>query len=365
MWRVSHPSYTLGFDMDLKKYTQHKDTTFKWITIGLFFTIIFNLQGLHEWAQRKANSKPLLKLEQLTETLDHFGQITYLNSPRDWIRDTFLQLKKSEPSIDLVKSDTSLIEDSNSNMPKDTSDEKSIPLRSPSNQNILETKQISTSSNHTAILPHRVLLIGDSILKSGLQLHLQSQLKSKNKDYLVEINSKSGTGLSRPEVYNWISYTQSLAKPEDSTPKYDVTFIFLGTNDAQNFIVDNTLYPFGSTSWSEIYSARVENLIQATCKVSDHVYWVSSLKMRSKDFDRKLKFLHSLAKERIQSLSSCAEYMDVSEWFTLKSNFVDQWAYEKKSGESKPVKIRTEDGIHLSYWGAQLFSKKLLQTVVF
>jgi hypothetical protein len=92
-----------------------------------------------------------------------------------------------------------------------------------------------------------------------------------------------------------------LAKAEDSTPKYDVTFIFLGTNDAQNFIVDNTLYPFGSTSWSEVYSDRVENLIRATCKVSDHVYWVSSLKMRSKDFDRKLKFLHSLAKEKIQS----------------------------------------------------------------
>lgn len=351
--------------MDLKKYTQHKDTTFKWITIGILLTIIFNLQGLHEWAQRKANSKPLLKLEQLTDALDRFGQITYLNSPRQWIHDTFLQFKKSEPTIEFAKSDISIIEGSNPTVVSDASNEIAIPIRSPSNQNALETKQLSSSSNNTAMLPHRVLLIGDSILKSGLQLHLQSQLKSKNKDYLVEINSKSGTGLSRPEVYNWITYTQSLAKAEDSTPKYDVTFIFLGTNDAQNFIVDNTLYPFGSTSWSEVYSARVENLIRATCKVSDHVYWVSSLKMRSKDFDRKLKFLHSLAKEKIQSLSSCAKYMDVSEWFTLKSNFVDQWAYEKKSGESKPVKIRTEDGIHLSYWGAQLFSKKLLQTVVF
>ena len=53
--------------------------------------------------------------------------------------------------------------------------------------------------------------------------------------------------------------------------------------------------------------------------------------------------------------------MDVSEWFTLKSNFVDQWAYEK-SGESKPVKRYAPKMEFICHTGERsCFLKKLLQ----
>ena len=68
---VARPSYTLGFNMDLKNTLNIKIRHLNGSPSAYFF-YFFNLQGLHEWAQRKTNSKPLLKLEQLADALDRF-----------------------------------------------------------------------------------------------------------------------------------------------------------------------------------------------------------------------------------------------------------------------------------------------------
>ncbi len=359
--------------MSLERSYKNISESSKIIKVTLVLALLVNLSTVHEWLQQKEASPVTSSFLKLTEALKDIGDQFYLNAFRDNLRANFLPLTNTVVS----------------NSPVDSSANPMIPdLKDPKRQvaaidpevtklgiesidlteidmidDILAEPGKSAKFDVAVEKPtgtgtqKSILIIGDSILKSGLQEHFERNLARKDQNITMEIKSKSGTGLSRPDVFDWVGYV------DKNKDQFEKTIIFLGTNDAQNLLIDKKVIPFDSKEWKEEYSLRVRTLLQKACSKSKQVYWVSSLRMRSDTFDAKMRSLHDVVRKEIKTQSTCAQYVSVSQWFTKKSKYTDTWITESKKAGKKTIKLRVADGIHLTYWGADLFSQKLIESI--
>jgi hypothetical protein len=365
--------------MSIEKSYKSISESSKIIKLTLVMTLLLNLSTIHEWLQQKEASPVTSSFLKLTEALKEIGDQFYLTALREGVRTRFLPyttgtvkeisvVPKQNPMIpdmgrkvaaieeggedseiaqDIDLGELALIDDLINETPTKVA---AVKPTVPNLDKLLEPANLAGTQKS-------ILIIGDSILKSGLQEHLERNLLQRDENVTMEIKSKSGTGLSRPDVFDWISYVD---KQKD---QFEKTIILLGTNDAQNLLIDKKAIPFDSKEWRAEYSLRVRTLLQKACSKSKQVYWVSSLRMRSDSFDVKMHSLHDVVRKEIKTQSSCAQYIPVFQWFTKKSKYTDTWTTESKKSGKKTIKLRVADGIHLTYWGADLFSQKIIESI--
>lgn len=350
--------------MGLERSYKNISESTKIIKWTLALALVLNLSTIHEWLQQKEANATLTSFLKLTEALKDIGTQFHLNTFRDSIRNQLLQ--KSVAQAALNSKLNPLAPDLSGIPGKDRKLAAVEPLSETQIESDLDFEEIDSIDEiidePTSVaegIPGQkgVLIIGDSILKSGLQEHFERNLLKRDQTATMEIKSKSGTGLSRPDVFDWIDYVD---KTKDQFQK---TLIFLGTNDAQNLLNGKAVIPFDTKEWREEYSLRIRKLIQKACSKSKQVYWVSSLRMRSESFDYKMRALHDVAKKEIKENPSCAQYVSATTWFTKKSKYTDTWVTDSKKNGKKTIKLRVSDGIHLTYWGADLFSQKLIESI--
>lgn len=334
--------------MEIKKVYLNKNKSWMVIVFIMLYSFLLNLDGLYHWAQQKSISKTSLVLIKLAEAFNFLGEESGINNFRAVLKNEFAELKNFQV-YSLVNSKENHQQRNLAEINTIQTEEFSLIPTFIKKDNFKKNETDEESESETA---EKILLIGDSILKSGLQMHMQNLIIKNNQKAEVEVKSQSGTGLSRPEIFDWVTYVSSLQ--ED----YEAIYIFLGTNDAQNILNEKKIMIFGSDGWKKEYAKKIVNIIENSCKKSQKVYWVGTLKMKSENFDKKMSLLNSLARKTIESSSSCAKYINVESWLTSKSKYADHLNIDRKS-----VRVRMEDGIHLSFKGAQMFSKKLLETV--
>ena len=327
----------------------------KILRMTILFSLLLNLSTIHEWLSQKEANPNTQAFLKLTESLRDIGNVYYLNYFRDSIRTQIFPLSKEtlaavNPTNVIVPNNT----DRNLAAIDPTpiaDDEELIPI------DMTEIDFVDDIVDETENPNQAVLVLGDSILKSGLQEHFQRNLKNRGRNFRVETKSKSGTGLSRPDVFNWVDYI------EKSTDVFDKVIVFLGTNDAQNLKSGKKIISFGSKDWRLEYALRVRSLIEKSCEKANQVVWVGSLRMKSDNFDSKIQFLNETVRKEINSRPSCARFISVNNWFTKKSKYVENWTIASKSSAPKVIKLRAADGIHLTYWGADLFSQRLIESI--
>lgn len=329
--------------MEIKKIYLSRKKSWRLLVVIVSLSFFLNLGNIHTWAQQKSVSKLTMILLKFTDSFNYLGEEVGLNYFSKNLRLAFNTYK----SADLFALEKKR------EIANEVSDEKvqnpllaDVANLKPQDDEVAALQELSQEETHT----QQILLMGDSMLKSGLQMHLQSKILKALPESQVTIKSQSGTGLSRPEIFNWIDYVNNLQG------LYEDIYIFLGTNDAQNFVVDKKIYAFGSEDWSREYISRVNALIKGACEKAKNVFWVGSLKMRSESFDKKMNLLNTIVKSELKKNNRCGKFIGTAQWITEKNNYVDHMLVDKKT-----LKVRMEDGIHLSYWGALLFSEKLIE----
>lgn len=336
--------------MSLEKSYKNISDSLKIIKMTILIAFFMNLSTLHEWLNGKEASASIAPFLKLTQALNDIGNEFYLNSIRNSIRNQVLMVNKTSLKYPIVP---------DSHVPRQLAavDPVLDPLISDEDMSDLDFIDQILDDNDYEQPKKGVLVLGDSILKSGLQEHIERNLATRFKGISIEVKSKSGTGLSRPDVFDWVKYV------DETKMSFEKVIIFLGTNDAQNLVVDKKVIVFDSTEWRAEYALRVRALIQNICSKASQVYWVSSLRMKSDVFDAKMKSLNSVVKQEIKSNPSCAQFISVNNWFTKKAKYTDTWTIDSKKTGKKTIKFRVADGIHLTYWGADLFSQKLIESI--
>ncbi|MGA2673516.1 MAG: DUF459 domain-containing protein [Terracidiphilus sp.] len=197
-----------------------------------------------------------------------------------------------------------------------------------------------------------VVLAGDSMMAVGISATLMRQAAG-NRNLRIVKAFRSGTGLARPEVFNWMDEYPAMV----GTEKPDVVIVAIGANDGQGFVVDGKVLPYGSDGWRKVYQGRLAAYLAMVGAGGARVVWVGLPPMRVPVYDEKIAIINRIAYTVVSQSPQAVWWNPVA--------YVGDEAGRFREFVSLPngqtMRIRSADGIHLSDEGAALFTTVLMK----
>jgi hypothetical protein len=195
-----------------------------------------------------------------------------------------------------------------------------------------------------------VALAGDSMMAVGLSSTLLRE-GPQYKDIAFIRAFKSGSGLARPEVFNWQQEYHAMLQQRHP----DFVIVAIGANDGQGFVEGGVTYQFGTPGWQSIYQQRVKAYIDILTAGGATVVWLELPPMKSSAYDARIALVNRIALTVVRASSHAI-------WFSTAGIIGDSNGRFRDFGniDGKTVKLRQGDGIHLSDEGGELLAAKLL-----
>ena len=214
--------------------------------------------------------------------------------------------------------------------------ESYTPLRSINNPRI----QVSEGDG--------VLLIGDSMMQ-GVAPYL---LRTFKKVKIQGINlSKHSTGLTYKHYFDWELATRDAL---EKNPQISLIVVLLGANDPWSM---KKGIAFKSPLWEEIYTQRIDEILQVAREYGVRVAWYEVPSVREKSLNDKIMYLNSLYEKSVKQSG---------EYFLQSNGIVTQggkYSAFIKNAKGKSVQVRADDGVHFTTRGYQIMANILLNSL--
>jgi hypothetical protein len=189
----------------------------------------------------------------------------------------------------------------------------------------------------------QVALAGDSMMAVGLAPTLTRGLTTEKNVHLVRAY-RSGTGLARPEVLDWlVEYPRMLGA---NTP--DVVICAIGANDAQNVQVGKQVLQFGSPQWNDFFRQRLTAYLDMLTRDHARVLWLAMPVMKVAAFSQKIDQINAVARATVAQYPGVT-WLDVSTALGYAKDGFHQFRADERG---RLIKLRADDGIHLTDDGA-------------
>lgn len=189
-----------------------------------------------------------------------------------------------------------------------------------------------------------VLLLGDSLMGGSLGRELVRGL-GRDGSLRVEHAFQTATGLSRPEIYDWMKVVPPLLERE----RPGLVVVSLGANDATPVRLGEAEVKFGSPEWGRAYFQRVVAMMRLLTKDQARVLWLGLPPMRDARFSAHARYLNGLfarAAKRVPGV----EFLEVR---MLVSDATGDYATLVRAPDGHLARYRLEDGIHYAPAGAR------------
>ncbi|MBB6250608.1 SGNH/GDSL hydrolase family protein [Nitrospirillum iridis] len=199
-----------------------------------------------------------------------------------------------------------------------------------------------------------ISVYGDS-LADGVWSGLYDRLKASPDTRLLR-RSQLGAGLTRPDYVTWRAET---ARQIDEAGDGGYAIIMFGANDMQGVRDENRKgYLFKSPGWTNVYTQRIDWLLQT---LKDHhvtTIWVGLPVMRKPETNEDAKFMTNLYETEVKKYGAVflplyQDYLDAD------GNFMQRI----DDSRQKSQQLRSDDGIHFTGYGYQLIASKVLTRV--
>lgn len=200
--------------------------------------------------------------------------------------------------------------------------------------------------------PRVVALAGDSMMAVGLSATLMRQAAGDKNLHIVKA-FKSGTGLARPEVYNWMDEYPAMLGAE----KPDVVIVAIGANDGQGFVVDHKVLAYGTDAWRQVYQDRLASFLAMVSADGARVVWVALPPMRVPVYDEKITAINQIAYTVVSQSPQATWWNPVS----LVGDDEGKFREFETEANGQAMRVRSTDGIHLSDEGAGKLTAVLMK----
>jgi len=195
------------------------------------------------------------------------------------------------------------------------------------------------------------VLAGDSVMGEiafGMQ-----RWAAKAHSWTIVDAHKVSSGLSNTGYYNWPVTFHNLL--EAHHPK--VVLMMVGANDAQDIVEGKRRQPFGTPGWQATYSDRVHTILKDASAHCTTVYWTLMPIVREPGFEKKMALVRQVIRDAAKEHGDTVRIIDPNERFVDSAGRYMESA--RINGKSKA--LRTDDGIHLTWAGAQVFVDSVLE----
>jgi hypothetical protein len=190
----------------------------------------------------------------------------------------------------------------------------------------------------------RLLVTGDS-----LAFYLGQQLATARGSRPTSVESRHSSGLARPEYFDWAGF----ARRQVAAGAPGAVVVFLGGNDCQPLRAGGTgaWTSVGTDRWAAEYRRRAAELMRTYAGSGARpVYWIG------------------LPIARKPAISACYRQLNAATAAAARGvrgvRWVDSWSTYAVNGRYadrvQGVVARQEDGIHLTFAGTRLLTRKLL-----
>jgi hypothetical protein len=171
----------------------------------------------------------------------------------------------------------------------------------------------------------------------------------------VSVEAHGGTGLARPDVFDW----PALAEAGAPAGPIDAVVVLLGTNDGQGLNTPQGWVEFGSPEWEAAYGELVGSLMDQLLGVGRRVYWVGQPIMGGVHFDSLMRRINSVVREEAAARLD-ARIIDIYRLFQEEDGgFTTQLVDE--SGTL--VTVRSTDGIHYTSGGGRRLAEAVWEAL--
>jgi hypothetical protein len=205
----------------------------------------------------------------------------------------------------------------------------------------------------TAAQPLKVWLAGDSLMGTIAE----SFIDKTGGNALINAGSdfRIGTGLARPDVYDWpgaIAHEVATAKP-------DVVILVFGANDDQDIEADGHRLSLQSTEWQQEYAKRVNQILDETADGVRQVIWLGLPAVRRPRLNQTKDYINDAVKGALPKHPNVS-YVDLGPLLDGPGNSFT--TYLTTAG-GNAVTVREADGIHITKAGADLVTPALLADI--
>jgi len=201
----------------------------------------------------------------------------------------------------------------------------------------------------TAQQPLKVWLAGDSMMGSISESFIDKDggnpLISATENYQI------GTGLARPDVYNWPA---AIAK-EMTSVNPDVVILIFGANDDQDIQVAGHTLPLQSPQWQQEYASRVNQILDETANGVRQVIWLGVPAVRRPRLNQTKDFINSIIQAAAKAHPNVT-YLDTGALLDGPGNSFTTYLH---SASGQAIAVRDSDGIHITLGGADLVTPVL------
>jgi len=205
----------------------------------------------------------------------------------------------------------------------------------------------------TAQHPLKVWLAGDSLMGNISE----SFIEKASGDPLISANEnfQIGTGLARPDVYNWPAEVSK----EMATANPDVVILIFGANDDQDMQLNGQRLDLQSAQWQQEYARRVNQILSEAANGVRQVIWLGVPAVRRPRLNQTKDLINTIVQAAVASHPNVT-YVDLGSILDGPGN---SFATYKTNASGQSVAIRDTDGIHLTLAGAGLVTPVLLADV--
>ncbi len=195
-----------------------------------------------------------------------------------------------------------------------------------------------------------VLFMGDSLMQ---YVGMNAKKFFPKRSLRVIDLSKQSTGLASKKSFDW-QKTLDTALRENGGVKLVV--VLLGANDVWEYRAGGKTYGIKTPRWREFYASRVREIYDTAHSHGAGVLWLAMPCMQKPDFEEKTQLLNQIYADASMALGG---------YFMQTTPLVcEKGAYKTylQSG-SKLVRVRQDDGIHMSKEGCEAVAKEILSRI--
>ena len=199
--------------------------------------------------------------------------------------------------------------------------------------------------------PRVVALAGDSMMAVGLSDILLRETAADPNVRVIKA-FRSGTGLARPDVFDWMQEYPAMIGSEHP----DAVIVAIGANDGQGFVEDGKVLAFGSEDWIQVYQNRIAAFLNLLTQNGATVVWVGLPPMKSAQYNEKAAVINRVA-YTVVSKTPQATWWNPLPYIGDESGRYREF---QTTSDGRTMRLRAPDGIHLSDDGAMLLSSALI-----
>jgi hypothetical protein len=332
---------------------------------ALLFAMIFNSHAMvHAGEGMKAGTTRTLVLG-VAKPLDKAAHTLYLDRPRKWLDSLFGHSQAPTGPSALSKLPSTADDRPLGTGSKNGSDTPKGPQSPPPDGAKTSTAPAGPDKKPVApavpalrvptkAAPLKLLVAGDSMTEFlGPSLINQGSAQGKLKGDTV---TKYGTGLVRPDFFDWSIYAQQLMDQQNP----EAVVVMMGGNDGQGITLANgQVLPDGTDAWAKEYRRRVEVVMRIfSGDGKRRVYWVPMPIPRS---EKLAADYHLMDLAVADAAAVVPGVTDVNIVNRLSNN--GQYSDYLPGLNGQTILARARDGIHLSQDGANLAATLVLQAL--